>query len=47
VGSRGQFDVIAGDRLVASRQKMILVGRHGFPDEQDTVQAIRSLSAGG
>jgi hypothetical protein len=44
VGSKGQFDVMAGEKLVASRQKMILLGRHGFPDEEDTVEAIRSLS---
>ena len=46
VGSRGQFDVLVGDQVVATKQKVSLwsrlMGDPGFPDEDSTVAAVRA-----
>lgn len=43
-GARGQFDVLVGGALVASKHATgdmaRLIGQGGFPDEQLTVEAV-------
>ena len=50
VGSRGQFDVLVGDQVVATKQKVSLwsklLGEPGFPDEESAVAAVRSAMGG-
>ena len=49
VGSRGQFDVFVGERVVASKQKVSLwarlLGNPGFPDEDSAIAAVRARLA--
>ena len=49
VGSRGQFDVLVGDQLVATKHKVSLwsklMGNPGFPDEDSAVAAVRARLA--
>ena len=49
LGSRGQFDVVVGDQVVVTKQKVSLwarlLGNPGFPDEDAAIAAVRARLA--